>query len=345
MSEVGEGVGLGEIVLPENVSYVKKGPRFVDILVDSASLADRTNMIKTETFREKRVSEKKSLYNLGEFLNEVEATALKRGDGKEVERASLFRENLVYIGEKELEEAVRGIASHLLEEARRGVGVVVYYGHARSERYVALRVMEELDELVEDLDEEVEVGIHGWGQKDNKEIRGYLREKKDDLLMAVVDDYAISGVRTRGWVNRAIDLLFRAGYEKEEALGAIEANLVAIPVKKDSRLGEIDINGQDLTYKVRGYFGVEEYRNKKGNWAIFPGVSISGSHSSVDYGFEEPIRLWRQYLGISKEDFILPTQIERPYEVGEDRLSFADQNLQARWEKIVDKYGFINRTQ
>ena len=62
-----------------------------------------------------------------DFIETTIRTAVQVGDVKMQEDAELFKENLVFVGEKELKKATQGIAQHLLEEAQSIVEAVGRY--------------------------------------------------------------------------------------------------------------------------------------------------------------------------------------------------------------------------
>ena len=70
---------------------------------------------------------------------------------------------------------------------------------------------------------------------------------------------------------------------------------------------------------------------------------MTGSHSSTDYGFEMELETMQKYMrerGVDK-DIPLLSNIKRPYElVDSSSTNYKDKELQKRWEKILEKYGF-----
>lgn len=332
--------------------FAKEGPRFIDVLQD---LEGRENPVqsfdrpsaKTDWRKPVRsFSEADGLIDLGKFLDKTMDLATQAGDEKVREETALFAQNLVFIGEKELREATAGIADHLVETASLGVDCAIYVHNVRSERYIALRVMEEFDRLTDDRPElKRKVKIT---RMSDRAVELCL-QNPDNSRLVVVDDFAVSGTRIRGAAEKAANGLVEGGMAPEKAAEITEACLVACPKRSNGTAYEILLkngNQDSARYPLRvfSYFSAQEYYNTEGKWAVYPGVSLTGTHSSVDYGFEEEVeQLVKQCQkqGVEPEVPLL-CNIIRPYKTVEDPAlnQFADSDLQTRWEKVGNKFGF-----
>jgi len=139
-----------------------------------------------------------------------------------------------------------------------------------------------------------------------------------------------------------VDALIKVGYNTEEAVKMVEANVCAAPRRRgDSKLEYRGVDNKNMPLNVYSYFSVPEYVDSHGKWPVFPGVSMTGAHCSVDYGFEAELEKMQRYLlgkGIVM-DMPLLTHIKRPYEL-KDGVSddYKDEELQGRWTKIQKKY-------
>lgn len=280
------------------VRIVEPGPKLVQMTekADERENIIRSKRIDPDTFKqEDRVfSEQEGINNLIGFVDEAIKTAEKAGDAQTEERARLFKDNLVFIGETELKKAINGITQHLLEEAQKGKSIVVFSANVRSERYISLRVLEELDQLTESAQElRPAIKITGSAAR----IAELTKASLGNCLIAVADDFVVSGARIQGFAERVYDSLLKAGFAPDKAAEMIEANVVAIRQRSGENkltLGTDDETKKDL--KVFSYYRIPEYRDSSGKLVVFTGVSFSGAHSSTDYGFEEELERLQNYM-------------------------------------------------
>ena len=110
--------------------------------------------------------------------------------------------------------------------------------------------------------------------------------------------------------------------------------------KERLKIGRERGNERDL--RVFSYYGIPEYTNSEGKQVVFTGVSLTGSHSSTDYGFETELENFQRYLKENGVDRDLPLLhgVVRPYDMADGSLSrYKDEELQERWESVQKKYG------
>jgi len=332
MSEIGEGEfqRQGEALL----QIVKEGPKLKDI----ANEEGRQNTICLKSVKGKRkervCEEGRTVKKTLEFIDRIIQEATKSGDSKVAEQAVLLKKNLIFIGEKELGEAISAMSSRLLNKARKGRPVVVFFGGVRSERYIALRVLEEIDKMVgEDEDLRQKIHLSGSFQKTAE----FARRENWNCLVAVCDDFIVSGARIRRFAGEIFNKLIAEGATPEQASKIVEANVVAINgvLSRGLSVG-IENTTTERPLRVFSYYFAPEYFNNEGKWAVFPGASITGSHTSVDYGFEAVIREW----GEKFPDLELPPlyEIRRPYEFKSDGREYRDHELQNKWERLSEAY-------
>jgi len=334
MSEIGEG---GEFQKPGEslIQIAKEGPRLKDI----ANEEGRNNIVEVKSIWDKREAgvfeEGRAVKETLEFIDRVIQKANEVGDSAIASQATSFRENLVLIGEKELQEAISAIAFRLLNEAREGKPVVIFFGGVRSERYIALRVLEEVDKMIgEDETLRQRIRLSGSPQKTAE----FAKKNSWNCLVAVCDDFVVSGTRIRGFAEEIFNKLIAEGANPEQASSIVEANVVAINgvfLKRGLSVG-IENTPAERSLRVFSYYSAPEYFNNEGKWAVFPGASITGSHTSVDYGFEAVIREWVEKFPELKYPPLY--EIRRPYEFNDDGRGYKNPELQNKWERLSGVY-------
>lgn len=332
----------------ESVIFDQEAPSLSEV-IKGPNFGKRENTIKSIKYDEvthkpieRSFTEQHGIVDLFNFLNTEIKVANEAGDTKTAEVAQLFKDNITFIGEAELKKATEGIARHLIEAAQNGKNIMVFAANNRSERYISLRVMEEVDYLTEqtpDLRNKFKIS------QNSEEIAKRSKDLMGNCLVAVPDDFVVSGTRISGFSSRMINTLIEAGYSPEKAAGIVEANVVAMPARKDGT-GLTFLNKEtheEIPINIFSFYLVPEYENSDKKWVVFPGVSMTGSHSSTDYGFEMELETMQKYMrerGVDK-DIPLLSNIKRPYElVDSTSTNYKDKELQKRWEKILEKYGF-----
>lgn len=276
----------------ETQRWVREAPLFHDLVADDT----RTNPIRhwrsqTKTRTAERqgavppedeiveLTEHEALVQLDRFLKHAAQELSYTGNPEHMElaeRAHDIHTNLYYIGEKEFEEAAAGIAdlwkSYLREDPKRQLCIPL--GVVRTEDYSWKKSSEYLYEQIMGHFSEQEFKL--YHKRITTELRR-LRKDADHTRVILLDDWSISGTQLGngfGCVNEAI-------HGDKNLLKMIEVNLVAASPRQ---IEESKIQGR--TIPARAYFRTSPYE-RYGDVQREP--LITGTHSSVDFNFEDPI--------------------------------------------------------
>lgn len=338
------GEGESSLSRENLVATFKEAPRIIDLILEQRTNKIKSNKVDPVTFKksEREFSESEGIENLIDFIETTIETAHVNEDTGAEETARLFKDNLRFVGEEELKEATQGIAQHLVDEAKKGKEVIVYPANVRSERYIALRILEEIDYLTEQtLEVRERIRI-------TESLSGLVERSKQssgNCLIAVTDDFVISGTRIQGSASKVFNELVQEGILPDQASSMIEANVVALPQRRGERL-TVGSGEKERDLRTFGYFRFPEYRGSDGKWVVNTGISLTGSHSSADYGFETVLEDFQKYLKSKSVEKEIPLlyQIVRPYEMEDNWASrnYKDKDLQKRWGRIQKKYGKKN---
>lgn len=326
------------------IRYVQLGP---NLLHAHQTLDQRNNEIRSfpkvegwrRTDEERVFTEREGIDDLIEFIDLTINTAREHGDKEIEEAATLFGQNLVYVGETELQIATQGIAQHLVDEARKGKEIIVFPVLQRSEKYISLRVLEEIDYLTEE-NHELRERINLTSSY--KAMVKKAKESGNNCLISVPDDFVVSGSRIQGFASRVYISLVEAGYPPSQAASMIEADVVAAPLRSNGKVYEVSHDENRERLQIFSYYGVPEFRNKEGERVVDTGASATGSHSSTDYGYETTLEKFHKYLKSKSVDREIPLlyHITRIYEQSEEsQRKFKNPELQRRWGRIEKKYG------
>lgn len=338
----------------ERFSYVKEGPKFTEVLVDTK---DRDNPLSSQDRDAypvpppNRFTERQGLSDLNTFLDSTIQLANQTGNKEIEETARVFKRDLVYIGEPELKEAVHGLASGIVSSAENGESVFMYVANVRSERYVTLRILEEVDQLTSN-NPKLRQKIHF--SENREEIAKAMKKVGGRGKVIIADDFSVSGTRIHAFAVSAFRGLVQAGFNPEEASRMIEINLVADKTSRgEGHKIKSHFSGAKYDYPIKtvAYFGVPESLKSDGKFNVFTGMSVTGSHSSTDYGYENVLKEFRQFQidngSVPKIPLLL--NVTRPYDM-EDYIGhsyesrsifYKDKQLQARWDLVAHKYQLI----
>lgn len=240
-----------------------------------------------------------------EALTEYDAALSGLSETNEIARS--LRENLTFIGEKEYQEAVGGIATYWkrLLDANQDLQIYVHKGalssdsYIKSDEYMFDRIIEHFS------DQELEKYKHRLIVR----AEDIVSDAPDRLRAFLLDDWTISGSQLR---EAATGFLV----DHPDSLGCLEVMLIAASRERIS-LGLEDIRGpyigdrreMNISVPVKSYFlahhaPLMEHESSRG-------VHITGSHSAVDYGFEV---LLNKMMGGRKDKMLPPpANIIRPY--------------------------------
>jgi len=338
-----EGPSINVEVKEERLKFIKEGPKLADLLSDGSP---RDNKISsTNNFEYPKVprsfTEREGLEDLSRFIDTTAQAAEQKGDSKMAETASKFRENLVYVGEKEMSEAAGFFANRVMESARGGENIFLFAAQKRSESYVSLRLLEEVDRLTAD-QPELQGRIH-FSDNDSK-IASMIRQIGGKSRVILPDDFSISGTQIDQTAGRIVNNLIRHGFSAEQAAGMVELDLIADKLASESgasrhvlRVGPVG-GEKSLPINAVSYFTVPEYKREDGSWVVYPGVSVTGSHASSDYGFESAVEDFSRFLqqngGVVKVPLLY--NVNRDYETAHGE--FIDKDFQSRWNKATSQY-------
>ncbi len=322
-------------------TFVEPGPKFIDLLTDNK---DRNNQLSS-TFKNDETgwkpvtrifTEREGLANLDLYLantkKQLNSLTTTEADllGKTIET---FKENLIFVGENELQTAISGMASHVTELARLDNLVYLYPYGPRSEKYITMRILEQVDVLLEN-NPDLKAKIKFSG--DEEKIFRNWGDGITNLKVLIPDDFWISGTTMMAKMAR-INKFFRSkGIESPESF--IEALLVASPRRNADQLHRSLNDGS-----IFAYYGIPVFEPRDGI-SLRTGLSVTGSHASTDYAFEDEIEYIQKFLKGNRLLFPEPPllyKIDRPYEMKDwgNPREYVNQELQKRWEKMEQKFG------
>lgn len=301
------------------VQAVARAPRFLDQVHEVRASQDpnfRSNVITSQSKeilegrRSKlQFTEAEGLLDLDNFLGQVIRTAYGKSDQASrsaLESAMRMKEEFSFLGEKEFNEACDGIAQMWKEYLEQDEGNVLnIYNHQRvgfdgRTEQKSFNVV--LDKITERFTERIK-----------NEPYLALRVKDDPekwvdapgAKLVVVDDWMSSGNTIRTNAQKAGALAERMGLPGLNAKS--EAHVLI--ARADQSAVNYVVQGGKVTAPVRSYY-------KTAHDSGAHRLSLSGAHSSVDYGFETPLANMQQYLSshnVVREEPLL-THIQRSYQ-------------------------------
>lgn len=265
---------------------VKRAPRFGDQVKD----ATRTNKITARRYgseeHDKILTEHEALVDLDEYLQLAEQAIFspdEEGSPSDLsDLAKDMRENLTFIGEKELEEGTCGIATYwkFLLERDQDTQLFIVHGYVRrhhgkprkSDDYMLDRI------LAHFTDDE----LKKWSPR--------LATRYDDISVTpdklrtiLLDDWIASG----GQMHAVATALYE---QDEELVPTLELHTV---VASESRI-KTGLRRERIGTKTDAIRDtlpmVSYYLANPSNEQVLRGV-ITGSHSSVDFGFSDALTL------------------------------------------------------
>lgn len=271
----------------------------IEYATSSMSLGTDTH---TASIPKRQITEHEGLTELADWLRGKAAESMTRADG-----VSLY-ENLTYIGEKEYQEAVSGLAAYWKLMMDKNPALQLYivgddievrdYEYYKSTDYLLDRI------LACFTDDELE---HYKGRLLLRES-DIVNDDPQSLRAILIDDWTISGSQLR---EKAISFIS----SHPGSFACLEVNLLAAS-KERIALGLEDINAypsndtvplEHISVPVRSYYMAHDAPLVQHDSAR--GVHITGSHSSVDFGFELQLEQMRDY----GSHLPPPANIVRPY--------------------------------
>lgn len=330
----------------EYCHYAAQGPTFASIAERDAAGRDYVfhQRVRNDEGGIPTHTEQQGIEQLDSFLSRVADVAAHTENNLLRDEVEAFRQNLVFIGEPERAAAIDGMAHHILEKMERGEEIYIYYSNTRSEQYTALLLTERLEALLAPINKDALKEIHV--SPSSRAIADQVATSNEQSAVIVVDDFALSGTRTRGGVTRMQDALLAKGFSQEQALDMIEANLIAARRKDSYKVSPVGDGKAEVPFRMFAYYAVDEYFDEDGKWRFYPGASVTGSHCSTDYGFESVIEDFNKALGLAGEprQEVWLTNIRRPYD-GATWSSDPDPEYLERTAHMEERFGIPSRGQ
>lgn len=284
-------------LIPTNIfekqNYVKEAPLIQEIAEDTT----RTNKIsywRTNSMTRPRqrmgekppeseittLTEHQSLGYLVEFLSYASEMLKKSESPNNLRLANIadnIKDRLNYIGERELAEASEKIAEswkYYLEKDPKNT-LCVPQEIIRTGDYEGKKSSEILFDRVMSFFTEEE--REKYKDRISTNITTLKPEDADTTKVILLDDWSISGVQ----LENGFGTVFRGA--PKEYRTRMEVNLIAATEKQ---LNKLTLQGRSVP--IHAYFKIQEAPNDAGRPNGLP--MITGSHSSVDFGFEKPIQ-------------------------------------------------------
>jgi hypothetical protein len=308
----------------ERQGYIKMAPRFRDQIDD----ATRTNTfryartasgVKADKSRPDvavEMTEHEGLVGLDRFLKEF--IQQSQGDSREASRrkvAEAMLENLTFIGSREYAEAARGIGdywkAYLDEDPDRQICVPMNISRIWTGRKSDVYLFETV--------------IDGFNDNDLERYSGRILTDLEDvtvqpdkLKVVLLDDWTISGSQMQAAYRDIKDS--RSGTRMYA--DRVEINLLTASAERIRNGLPERLWGDNLpTIPLRAYFVSHEAPDTTG---YDQNAHITGTHSSVDFDFEEPIRRMVKYIdsksGKHAEDEAKAGQPSRISDAKHDRM-------------------------
>ncbi len=283
-----------------------------------------------ESDGERPSDERKGMEELADFIDRTIETAKQASNQELYEEALEYRKNFTFIGEKEFIEAERAMAETIAEEVRNGKTVFLYPFGNRSEKFVTINILKQLDGMLSD--EEKKKVIYS----ENRILIGrQIAKLKDKAVLFMPDDFVLSGSRMKSVVEASVAELTKLGLTKKEIKSIIRpmAMVASDEDYKFSRTLNESKEGDDVKIGLSMYF-------KKKPFKGHPTGAVSGAHCSTDYGFESTLERYQKFMMENGRDVPLPklANIKRPYELVENSSVYKDSQLQLMYGELAGRY-------
>lgn len=289
-----------------------------NIIQSSAqSILDERTMRSRLTF-----TEREGLQDLDTFLHTALEVGRESADEKLSAMAQQFKDRVRFLGHKEFETACDGIAKAWLEyvaqSPRHVINLYSEPDERKSHSAVYARIVERFKELSEGsrLTERLREDSDTWQEGDYSKL-------------IVVDDWLISGITMNNQIAKAAAVAKHAG--KEGLVQQLEAQVLLMGHGQAEAKHVIGWAGGKMPYVLRGYFETTDP-------ILQYEVSVSGAHSSVDYGFETVLATMRSKMNKHGRKVPLPllTHVGRAYR---DQDVMHDPRQAAMLEQIASYNG------
>ncbi len=212
------------------------------------------------------MTERDALADLDTFISEVERSAGELGLDQTAQLAGRFKEKVGYLSEADFNFATKVIAESLASYVKADAGNVINLfvdnrsNLIKSRDFVTGRVLDDLQQVLADDPDAASRII-----TNPEEWRGGEAAK-----LVVLEDWSMSGTQFKGPVGQAREAAEARGLS--ELFNQTEVHLLAAP--KDR------LTGEDFTVRSVFVHDNDEHVHE---------YSMTGWHSSVDYGFETTV--------------------------------------------------------
>jgi hypothetical protein len=323
--------------LLEKQGFVKPIPEFADQLADESRTNEITYIPGMRTAVEKSTdgyptattTEHAALTELADFLQEV---AIK-GTKLDRQQAASMLEHLSFVGKKEYNEAIKGLASYWrsILDSDEKIQICVIVGRIDPSKPKSDSFM--LDNILREFDE---AELAKYKDRIVTDPRGLTCDPQDARIV-LLDDWPISGSQLRA-ASQSLSEDFPVFRDSIE----VQA-IAATPDKIDQGLS-LTPSGNELADKQRTRVPIRPYyvvRPVSDDIAPKSGAHLTSYYSSVDYGFNRDIA--RMATNIEKDMPAGCTNIVRPYNNGEPltqiaRLGEPDYSpLPAKYSAVEDE--------
>ena len=258
--------------------FVRRPPRFADQVADKS----RTNTFISHSNSEP-ITEQQGLRGLDKYLRDV-AAAAGHEHPEVAQTATLMRKNLTFIGEKEYAEAAKAIANywrtHLEANPKNQIAVVTKISQSsliKSDKYLFEKILESFSDT--------ERAKYSGRIVSNVSA---LTADPANAKVVLLDDWTISGQQMSEAARR---LLYHDATAKYA--GQIEVNLLAASSKRVKTGLEVNFNSRQRSIPVKTYYQAWELKTE----GLANGARITGTHSSVDFGFNSTLNDFKRALG------------------------------------------------
>lgn len=327
----------------EGTLFIKDGPT-IQQLLDSKK--DRSNIINLTASYEwnkhaNEITEQEGLENLLFFLDETIRLANEVNNTEVAKTAKGFKENLVYIGENELKEAISEMVKYLIKKIEQGQDIYIYIFNHRSEKYIAIRILDEFHKQTADK-ENLREKMH-FSRDYTKIAKKIMEDKINNPHVIIPDDFILSGTRISNSAN-ILQALIEQGMSPEKATSSIEAMVIGSRDRKiliSNKRKDPNKTVDEFRLNIYSYYQTKEYFDENGKWCVFPGISLTGSHCSTDYGYEDELLKLKKFHEEHNNEINtrgLPVNIERPYSATWPSLRYIDEVLEQKWQELCSEY-------
>jgi len=236
-------------------------------------------------------NEREQLTEVRDFLDSAAETARSSKDEQMLREVEEYKEHFSYIGEKQFDEAIEGMARVVEQKVAQGKKVILFPFGKRSEKFVTEKLFGKLTASPFGKNVLIESNPYTLAKR--------IAENPDKSFVYIPDDFVISGARLEGASQMLTTMLVEHGLDEETAKSIITPLAIA---------------GSDRQFK----FGSKPFMYYRGNtFNHHPWPAVTGFHAATDYGFQNSLERFQEYMqghGVKRS---LPklTKVKKPYEI------------------------------